>query len=81
MVLSQGSLSGHVRPTGCRARDAPKRDRQINAEARQAASRKQESGRETERHRRHLHLSVVGVADRADRGEHAVVVEGLAVVE
>jgi hypothetical protein len=29
MVLSQGSLSGHVRPTGWCARDAPKRDRQI----------------------------------------------------
>jgi hypothetical protein len=33
MVLSQGSLSGHVRPTGWCARGAPRRDRQINAKA------------------------------------------------
>jgi len=82
MVLSQGSLSGHVRPTGWCARDAPKRDRQINAKAQTAASRKQESDRIKERHRRHHQLSVVGVqalAPRADdlfRRRHGVRLRG-----
>ncbi len=80
MVLSQGSYQvTSARPAGALV---PLRDATDRSTPRHEgpASRRQESGRETERHRRHHHLSVVGIADGPDRGEDAVVVEGLGVV-
>jgi hypothetical protein len=53
----------------------------VHATQERRRSRKQESGQDRRHRKRHSRLSVVGVADRPGRGQHAVIGQRLGVVD